>query len=66
VHTLLTILFIVVVIKLITFPFRFFGRRRYYDGYSGRGFGHRRHRFGGLGTILTLVALDRLFGGRRW
>ena len=32
-----------------------------------RGFGHRRHGFGGgLFTILSLVALDRLLLGRRW
>ena len=34
-------------------------------GYYGYGRGYRRHRFGGLLSILALVALDRIIG-RRW
>jgi hypothetical protein len=46
-------------------PYRL--RRPYFGpyGYYGYGRGYRRHHFGGLLSILLLVALDRFFG-RRW
>ena len=46
-------------------PYRL--RRPYYGpyGYYGYSRGYRRHRFPGLFFVLTLFALDRVFG-RRW
>jgi len=56
-------------IRLITLPFRIGRRYRSYYGYD-RGYNPyrqgRRFGFGGWGTIVTLIALDRLFGGRRY
>lgn len=53
------------VIRPLLNPYRI--RRPYFGpyGYYGYGRGYRRHRFGGLLSILALVALDRIFG-RRW
>ena len=59
------------IIRLLFFPFR---RQRGWNrgSFGGRGIPYTnnynpyaRARFGGLGSILFLVALDRLFG-RRW
>ncbi len=75
-HTLFflaPIILLVLVVRLVTLPFRIARRQRWNGGYYGydRGYnpyryGCRRHRFGGIGTILALVALDRIFGGRRF
>jgi hypothetical protein len=53
------------VIRPLLNPYRI--RRPYFGpyGYYGYGRGYRRHRFGGLLSILALVALDRIIG-RRW
>jgi hypothetical protein len=65
-------LLLIVVIRLITLPLRM---ARRYGGYYGNRYGwdggynpyrYGRRGFGGLGTILALVALDRIFGGRRF
>ena len=60
-----------IVVRICLAPFRF-GYRRHrpfgfgnYYGY-GNPYCYRRHRFGGLGSILALVLLDRLFTGRRF
>ena len=59
------IVVVVLAIRLVTRLLFGFNRGAGY-GYR-RGFGHRRHGFGGgLFTILSLVAFDRLFLGRRW
>jgi len=52
-------------VRSIWNPYRI--RRPYFGpyGYYGYGRGYRRHRFGGLLSILALVALDRIIG-RRW
>jgi len=69
---ILPILFLVAIIRLVTLPLRL---RRRYGSYYGRRYGwdgghnpyrYGRRGFGGLGTIVALVALDRLFGGRRY
>ena len=61
------IVLLVVAIRLVTRLLFGFGRGAGLGYGSRRGFGHRRHGFGGgLLTILSLVALDRLFLGRRW
>ena len=39
-----------------------YGIRRPYFG----PYGYRHHRFGGILPIMLLVALDRIFTGRRW
>ncbi len=60
-HILLLILFLVILHRIIRRATHPYGYRR--------PFGYRRHRYGfggGLFTILGLVALDRLFNGRRW
>ena len=74
------ILFVVTrILRLLFVPFRHYryhSWNRYGTGFNGMtGKGWNRHspnynpyarpRFGGLGSILFLVALDRLFG-RRW
>jgi len=72
IHLILAIVLISIVVRLITAPFRY--GRRYRRGFYGYGnpyynpygCGWRRHRFFGLLPILALVALDRLFGGRRF
>jgi hypothetical protein len=53
------------VIRPLFNPYRI--RRPYFGpyGYYGYGRGYRTHRFGGLLSILSLVALARIFG-RRW
>lgn len=53
------------IVRPIWNPYRL--HRPYFGpyGYYGHGRGYRRHRFGGLLSILVLVALDRIFG-RRW
>jgi hypothetical protein len=53
------------IIRPVFNPYRI--RRPYFGpyGYYGYGRGYRRHHFGGLLSVLVLVALDRLFG-RRW
>jgi hypothetical protein len=58
-------LIIRLVIRPLLNPYRI--RRPYFGpyGYYGYGRGYRRHRFGGLLSILALVALDRIIG-RRW
>jgi hypothetical protein len=68
---LIPIFLFVAIIRLITLPLRlgrrygYFGRRYGWDGgYNPYRYGRRG--FGGLGTIAALVALDRLFGGRRY
>jgi hypothetical protein len=69
---ILPILLVVHVIRLFTRPFRY--SRRYsspfYGGYGyGPGYGCRHHHRGlggGLFSILALVALDRIFSGRRY
>jgi len=74
IHLILLLVFISVVVRLVTWPFRFH-RRRYWNGYGGYGYGYnpyaygcrRRHgMLGGLLPIIALVAIDRLFGGRRF
>jgi hypothetical protein len=67
---ILPILLVVHVVRLITRPFRY--SRRYgspfYGGYNN-GYGCRHHHRGfggGLFSILALVALDRIFSGRRY
>ncbi len=70
----LPIILLVSIVRLVTLPFRMARRQRYYGGYYGNdrgynpyGYGRRRHHgFGGIGTILALVALDRIFSGRRF
>jgi hypothetical protein len=42
-----------------------YGIRRPYFGPYGY-YGYRHHRFGGILPIMLLVALDRIFFGRRW
>jgi hypothetical protein len=68
---LIPIFLFVAIIRLITLPLRlgrrygYYGRRYGWDGgYNPYRYGRRG--FGGLGTIVALVALDRLFGGRRY
>jgi hypothetical protein len=53
------------IVRQLWNPYRI--RRPYFGpyGYYGYGRGYRRHRFGGLLSILALVALDRIIG-RRW
>ncbi len=63
---ILLIVLISAVVRLVTAPFRY-GRRNRFYGYGnpcGYGYGYRR-RHSGLFTVLALVALDRIFG-RRW
>ena len=62
---LVPIVLFFVAIRLVTRVLFGFGRRGPF-GYGSR-YGHRRHGLGGgLLTILSLVAFDRLFLGRRW
>ncbi len=80
---ILAIVAVIVLVRLITLPFRVARRARFFGGYGngyglGNGFGYgggwgnrygygcRHHRGGGLFTILALVALDRIFTGRRF
>jgi hypothetical protein len=68
---LLAPIFIVLaLVRLVTLPFRMGRRYRSYYGYGyDRGYNPYRYGrlgFGGWGTIVALVALDRLFGGRRY
>jgi len=74
IHLILLLGFISIVVRIVTAPFRF-RRRRYWNGYGGYGYGYnpyaygcrRRHgMLGGLLPIIVLVALDRMFGGRRF
>ncbi len=76
---ILLVVLLVVVIRVLTAPFRHrrWHRRRGgygqgwgngyngYGGYGSYGYGFGRRPGRGLLTILALVALDRLFG-RRW
>jgi len=67
----LIVLFVViaVAVRLVTAPFRFHRRRQWYGyGYNPYAYGCRRRRgwIGGLLPILALVAIDRMFGGRRF
>ena len=67
---ILLIVLLSVVVRVITLPFRLARPRRWNGGY-GLGtpyrYGYRRrHRFGGVGTVLALFALDRLFSNRRF
>ena len=69
-HLLILILIVSAVIRLITAPFRFGHRHRYFGYgdpyYNPYRYGCRRHHgmLGGLLPILALVALDRLFTRR--
>ena len=69
-HLLILILIVSAVIRLITAPFRFGNRHRYFGYgdpyYNPYRYGCRRHHgmLGGLLPILALVALDRLFTRR--
>ena len=55
----LVLLIVSLIVRLIVAPFRLLGHRHHRFGH------HPRHGgFGGLGSILLLVALDRLFGRR--
>lgn len=77
--TLLLILAIVLlssVVRLITLPFRLGHRHRPFPGYGyGNRYGYNPYQCGcrrhhgmlrGILPIVALVALDRLFGGRRF
>jgi hypothetical protein len=73
IHLILFIVLISVVVRLISAPFRYGYRyRRGWYGYGDRyynpyRYGCRRHgMFGSVLPILALVALDRIFGGRRF
>jgi len=64
---IVVIVLISAVVRLITLPFRYGYRHRYFYGYDNPyRYGCRRHhRFlGGLLPILALVALDRIFTRR--
>ena len=68
IHLFVLVILFFVALRLITRVLFGFGRsyRRGPIGYGSR-YGYRRQGFGGgLFTILGLVALDRLFLGRRW
>jgi hypothetical protein len=66
---ILLVVIVSAVVRLLTAPFRYGYRHRgygpYYNPYQ---YGCRRHHrlLGGVLPILALVALDRIFGGRRW
>ncbi|ADW70758.1 hypothetical protein [Granulicella tundricola] len=66
----LPILLVIHVVRLFTRPFRYRSYRQPfgYGGYGNYGgYGRRRHGLGGsLFSILALVALDRIFTGRRF
>jgi hypothetical protein len=67
IHLILTVVLISFVVRLITRPFRWGYRHRYYYGYDDPyRFGCRRHHrfFGGILPILALIALDRIFNRR--
>jgi hypothetical protein len=64
---IVVIVLISAIVRLITLPFRYGYRHRYFYGYDNPyRYGCRRHhRFlGGLFPILVLVALDRIFTRR--
>jgi hypothetical protein len=71
-HLILGLILIGVVIRMLRRPY-WYGPRRYGDyrnwngyGYGyGCGYGYGRPRFGGVLSVLALVALARMFG-RRW
>ena len=66
---ILTIVLISFVVRLITRPFRYGYRHRFYYGYDNPyRFGCRRHYglFGRILPILVLIALDRIFNRRYW
>jgi hypothetical protein len=70
IHLIVTIVLISIGIRLVARLLGFGGWHRHrhwgrYDGY-GCGYGSGRPRFGGLGTILAIVALERLFGRRNY
>jgi hypothetical protein len=68
IHLIILLILISAVIRLVTAPFRFGYRRRFYGDpyYNPYRYGcRRRHgRLGGLLPILALVALDRMFTRR--
>jgi hypothetical protein len=55
---LLVVVIVSTIVRLLTLPFRHHHR----FGYGG--YHRHRHGFGGLGTVLFLLALDRIFGRR--
>jgi hypothetical protein len=64
---IVVIVLISAVVRLITLPFRYGYRHRYFYGYDNPyRYGCRRHHrlLGGLFPILVLVALDRIFTRR--
>jgi hypothetical protein len=66
----LPIVVLSVLLRVVFLPFRIARRfpTRYGYGRPGWGYGrrHRGFRLGGLGTLLTLFAIDRLFNHRRF
>jgi hypothetical protein len=63
---LLPVILVLVVVRILTAPFRY-GRwhRRYYGyGRGWRGDGYWNPYRGGVLTVLAIVALERLFGRR--
>ena len=71
----LVVLFIKIILRLIFRPFGyrqryrrpFFGYGGYGDGYNNPyAYGYRRRGFGGILPIFLLVAIDRIFTGRRF
>ena len=67
--TILFIIGVVLVVRLVTLPFRIARRARRGFGYGYGGYGYRRHRHhhfgGGLLSLLGLFALDQFFNNRR-
>jgi hypothetical protein len=64
--TILIFVVVSLIFRLIIRPiWNPYGLRRPYFGPCGY-YGYRRHRFGGILPIMLLVALDRIFFGRRW
>jgi len=69
-HLILLIVIVSALVRLITFPFRYGYRRRYFGFgdpyYNPYRYGCRRHRglLGGWLPIMALVALDRIFTRR--
>jgi hypothetical protein len=64
---ILIVVLVSAVVRIVTAPFRYGFRHRYYYGYNNPYlYGCRRHHrfFGRLLPILALVALDRIFTRR--
>ena len=69
--SILLIIVVAVAVRILTAPFRYGYRRRFYGYdpyYNPYRYGCRRHHrlLGGILPIVALVALDRIFFNRRY